>query len=90
MRICSSVKFASTNAILAIGSEFFFYVTRKTVSKMTYNVSSGKLNSTIPKFFLYVIAKSVLDCANHAVTQHPASGHFWEIVHVDNILHGLR
>jgi len=26
------------------------HVTRKTVSEMTYNVSSGTLNSTIPKW----------------------------------------
>jgi len=29
-------------------------VTRKTVSEMTYNVSSGTLNSTIPYHLVYV------------------------------------
>jgi len=30
------------------------HVTRKTVSEMTYNVSSGTLNSTIPTYLYYL------------------------------------
>ena len=37
-------------------------LTRKIVSEMTYNVSSGTLNPTIPYFFYFFLYCSLLSC----------------------------
>jgi len=68
------------------------YVTRKTVSEMTYNVSSGTLNSTIPYNTYFVLLDKDESCptADLSNIAHPNGTARWAVEHAPDEINSWK
>ena len=67
---------------LLVGS--IFHMTRKIVSEMTYNVSMGTLNPTIP-YYTIVNTQSGVGDSKRVASRDP-----YIIVHIDHVIRRMR